>query len=197
MDVPKLLDNLEALVENSWRFMNKAWGVDLEEFFELVNKIRTSLPEDVWRASRLTKDSQRIYEDARHEAEQIVERATKEAERILADARAQAARIIDEHEVTRLATAQAKEIREKAERDAAELKRDADEYALGVLEKLEAQLRTASQTLQREWDQLCKESLHGVENHIETVVQIIHRGREKLGKRLERSDRTTAAERQE
>jgi cell division septum initiation protein DivIVA len=149
IDVPKLLDRLEDLVEGSRHFFNKAWGVDLEEFYILTNKIKASLPDDVRKATRLTKDSQRIVDEARMEAEQVVERAKKEAERLVVDARSEAERLKDNHEIVRLATTQAKELLSQAEEGAAQMKRGADEYALDVLTRLENEVTGLMRTIQK------------------------------------------------
>ena len=149
IDVPKLIDRLEDLVENSRHFFNKAWGIDLEEFYILTNKIKASLPDDVRKATRLAKDTQRITEEARLEAEQLVERARKDADRIIADAKAEAERLKDAHEIARLATVQAKEMLTQAEQGANEMQRGADEYALDVLTRLENEVARVMSTIQR------------------------------------------------
>lgn len=149
IDVPKLIDRLEDLVEGSRHFFNKAWGIDLEEFYILTNKIKASLPDDVRKATRLTKDSQRIVEEARMEAEQLLDRARKEADRLLTDAKSEAARMTDSHEIARMATAQAKEIVVQAEQSATEMRRGADEYAIDVLARLENEVARAMTTIQK------------------------------------------------
>jgi vacuolar-type H+-ATPase subunit H len=157
IDVPKLIDRLEDLVEGSRHFFNKAWGIDLEEFYILTNKIKASLPDDVRKATRLTKDSQRIVEEARMEAEQILERAKKEADRLVHDAKAEAIRLTDSNEIARMATAQAKEVVAQAEQNAAEMRRGADEYAMDVLSRLENEVARAMTTIQKGREKLERE----------------------------------------
>lgn len=157
IDVPKLIDRLEDLVEGSRHFFNKAWGIDLEEFYILTNKIKASLPDDVRKATRLTKDSQRITDEARMEAEQILERAKKEAERLLTDAKSEADRLMDSHEIARLATTQAKEVVAQAEQNATEMRRGADDYALDVLTRLENEVARAMTTIQKGREKLERE----------------------------------------
>jgi len=149
IDVPKLIDRLEDLVENSRHFFNKAWGIDLEEFYILTNKIKASLPDDVRKATRLTKDSQRIVEEARMEAEQLLERARKEADRMVSDARTEAERLKDNHEISRIAATQAKEMFAQTEEEAMQMRRGADEYALDVLTRLETEVTGAMRTIQK------------------------------------------------
>jgi cell division septum initiation protein DivIVA len=152
-----LLDRLEDLVENSRHFFNKAWGIDLEEFYILTNKIKMALPDDVRKATRLTKDSQRIVEEARLEAEQILERARKEADRMVADAKAEADRLKDGHEIARMATTQAKEMLAQAEESAHEMRRGADDYALDVLTRMENEVTTVMRTIQKGREKLERE----------------------------------------
>ena len=149
IDVPKLIDRLEDLVETSRHFFNKAWGIDVEEFYILTNKIKASLPDDVRKATRLTKDSQRIVDEARMEAESIVDRAKKESERLLKDAHTEVERMKDTHEVMRMVQAQAKEIVKHAEENAAGLRRGADDYALEVLTRLETEVSGVMRTIQK------------------------------------------------
>jgi len=157
IDVPKLIDRLEDLVENSRHFFNKAWGIDLEEFYILTNKIKATLPDDVRKATRLTKDSQRIVDEAQMEAQQILERTKKECDRILSDAKTEGERLKDNHEITRLATAQAKEMLSQAETGAIEMRRGADEYALEVLTKLENEMARHMTSIQRGREKLERE----------------------------------------
>ena len=157
VDVLKMLDKLEELVEGAVHLFNKAWFVDLEEFFVLTNRIRASLPEEVKRASRVAVDSDKIVGAAREEASLMAGQAREEAARIIEAAGQEAARLVDSSEIDRLATAQAKEIVAAAEQTAREVRSGADEYA--------------------------KEVLTSLENFAAKVIGTIQRGREKLEQR--------------
>lgn len=157
-DILKLLDGLEELAENAYSFFGRAWGIDLEEFHMLTNKIRASLPDEVRRASRVASDSDKIVSAAKEEAAVITERATEEANRIVEEARQMAAKLIDTSEINKLAKAQAQDILSNAEATAREIRRGADEYA--------------------------REVLSAIENHLATVMGTLQRGREKLETRI-------------
>lgn len=148
-DILKLLDCLEELAENTQTFFGKAWGMDLEEFHMLTNKIRASLPDEVRRASRVANDSDKIVSAAKEEAEVIMEQATEEANRVVGEARQMAAKLVDTSEINRLAKAQAQEIVANAEAAAREVRRGADEYAREVLASIESHLGTVLGTLQK------------------------------------------------
>ncbi len=85
------------------------------------------MPEEVRAAKRINA-----------EGERIIEKAQEEAERILARAQEQAAFLIDERGLTQSADAQSRQIVATAHRDADDIRRGADEYAVGVLVGLEA-----------------------------------------------------------
>ena len=82
------------------------------------------------------------------EGERIIEKAQDEAERIVARAQEQAAFLIDERGLTQSAEAQSREIIGDAHRDADGIRRGADEYAVGVLVSLEADVNKTLQSIQ-------------------------------------------------
>jgi len=154
MDVLKMLDKLEELVENALHLFNKAWFVDLEEFFVLTNRIRASLPDEVKRASRVATDTDRIVGGAREEAAHLVEQARDECEKLVASAREQAARLVDASEINQLATVQARDMVAAAEETARDIRAGSDEYAKEVLTRLENFASGIIGTIQRGRDKL-------------------------------------------
>ena len=157
-DILKLLDQLEDLAEGTQSFMGRAWGLNLEEFHMLTNKIRASLPDEVRRANRVASDSDKIVSAAKEEAEMINEQAAQEANRIVEEARQMASKLIDSSEINRLAKAQAQDLLSHAEVHSRETKRGADEYA--------------------------REVLAAIENHLAKVMGTLQKGREKLEVRI-------------
>ncbi|NLN79244.1 MAG: hypothetical protein GX141_10040 [Armatimonadetes bacterium] len=157
-DILKLLDSLEELAENAYSFFGRAWGMDLEEFHMLTNKIRASLPDEVRRASRVANDSDKIVAAAKEEAAIINEKAIEESNRVVEEARHMAAKLIETSEINRLAKAQAQDIMANAESSAREIRRGADEYA--------------------------REVLAAMENHLAGVMGTLQKGREKLDVRI-------------
>ncbi|NLN75150.1 MAG: hypothetical protein GX139_02415 [Armatimonadetes bacterium] len=166
-DILKLLDSLEELAENSYSLFGKAWGVDLEEFHMLTNKVRASLPDEVRRATRVANDSDKIVSAAKEEANIIAEKAIDEANRVVEEARQMAAKLIDTSEINRLAKAQAQDIMANAEASAREIRRGADEYARDVLAAME--------------------------NHLANVMGALQKGREKLEVRISSQQPVEAA----
>lgn len=148
-DLVALLKDLEDLADEPYAFMGRAWGLNLEEFHMLTNKIRASLPDEVRRASRVANDSDKIVSAAKEDAEAITEQATREANRIIEEARQMAAKLVDTADVTRLAKAQAQELISRAEAASRETRRGADEYAREVLAAIECHLAKVMGTLQK------------------------------------------------
>ncbi|MCL5104707.1 MAG: hypothetical protein M1133_11430 [Armatimonadetes bacterium] len=157
-DILKLLDSLEDMGDKSPQFCGKAWGLDLEEFHMLINKIRASLPDEVRRASRVATDSDKIVMAAREEAGMITEQASEQAGRVVDEARQMAAKLVDTSEINRLAKSQAQEIMSNAEAASRDIRRGADEYA--------------------------REVLAAIENHLAKVMGTLQKGREKLEVRI-------------
>jgi hypothetical protein len=172
-DILKLIDSLEDLTDRPYSLFNRAWGVDLEEFHMLTNKIRASLPDEVRKAKNLTSDSDKIVAATREEAEAIEAQARLECDRITKEAREMATHLIETSEVSKMAKAQAQEILSGAEKAAREQCRGADEYAKQVLISVENHLAKVMGTLQRGRDQLDMR----IDNHeADTVVLPATRG---------------------
>lgn len=169
VDIFRLLDDLEELHERAKHIplVNGLIGFDHEQFYYLVLKIRANLPEDLKKAHRVAKDTERIVEEARDaasqqldtgraEANRVIEEARTEAARLIEQARGQAAAMVDNTEISRLATAQAHEIVRRAETEASEIRKGADEYAKDVLVNMEGVLGKALSTVQRGREMLDK-----------------------------------------
>jgi len=128
--------------------------VNEDELYALVTKIRTSLPEDVKAAGRITRDADHIVSDAKEQAAQITDQARAEGAKVVEDAKVEAAQLVDSSEIKRLATAQAKEIIVASEDEARITKAGADEYAKEVLDDLEGFVNRVLNTIQRGRDKL-------------------------------------------
>ena len=98
MDIIKLLNELERLIDEQKTVMGLAWNFHPEDYHDITNKIRASLPEDVKKASRVTAESDKIVDKARDDAEQTLEDATLEADEIIREARINAERHLRETE---------------------------------------------------------------------------------------------------
>lgn len=101
------------------------------------------MPDEVRQAKRITEDASRITERARDDADQVLARAQE-----------QAAQLLEERELVKLAQQRAGEIIDQATSEAAEVRRGADEYAAGVLIRLEGECIKALTSIKRGIDML-------------------------------------------
>ena len=102
-----------------------------------------SVPDEVRQARRITE-----------EATRITERAQEEADAIIARAQQQAAQMLEERELVRAAQQRAAEIIDASQNEAREIRRGADEYAAGVLIRLEGECIKALTSIKRGIDML-------------------------------------------
>ena len=130
IEIQLLLDRLEAmLVAGRQLPFTSGVVVDRDQFFDVINQMRISIPEEVKKARRMQQ-----------ERERLIAQANEEAERIIGLAREQAADLVHEHEVLKQAEQQAQQVLAQVQDEAQEVRAGADDYALVVLQQLEQRL---------------------------------------------------------
>ena len=117
--------------------------LDQAAVLELIDQLRVSVPDEVRQAKRISEEATRITERAREEGDQVVARGQQ-----------QAAQMLEERELVRMAQQRAGEILDAANLEAAEVRRGADEYAAGVLIRLEGECIKALTSIKRGIDML-------------------------------------------
>ncbi len=117
--------------------------LDQATVLELIDQLRVAVPDEVRQARRITEEAGRITERAREEGDAIVGRA-----------QGQAAQMLEERELVRAAQQRAGEILDHAQAEAQEVRRGADEYAAGVLIRLEGECIKALTSIKRGIDML-------------------------------------------
>ncbi|HET7685141.1 MAG TPA: hypothetical protein VFM19_01905 [Candidatus Limnocylindria bacterium] len=117
--------------------------LDQAAVLELIDQLRVSVPDEVRQAKRITEEASRITERARDEGDQVIARAQE-----------QAAQLLEERELVQMAQRRAAELIEQAQAEAAEVRRGADEYAAGVLIRLEGECIKALTSIKRGLDML-------------------------------------------
>lgn len=117
--------------------------LDQATVLELIDQLRISVPEEVRQARRITEEATRVTERAREEGDAIIARAQE-----------QAVQLLEERELVRAAQQRAAEIIDAAHAEARELRRGADEYAAGVLIRLEGECIKALTSIKRGIDML-------------------------------------------
>lgn len=117
--------------------------LDQAAVLELIDQLRVAVPPEVAQARRITEEASRITERAREEGDAVIARAQE-----------QAARMLEDRELVQMAKQRAAEIIDTATREAADIRRGGDEYAAGVLIRLEGECIKALTSIKRGIDML-------------------------------------------
>jgi len=131
MSIYRVIDKMESYVrEGTWLF---GWRILSEErLVEYIEKMRSTLPEEVGRAKVIATNKDRVIREAQEKAQSIVDEATT----------AHSA-LVDQSEIARQARATAEVVLREAEEKARRIRQGADTYAAQILAELEARLSTA------------------------------------------------------
>jgi hypothetical protein len=132
MSIYRVLDKLEAYVHTGTVLPLKRRILSEERLYEFIEKIRSTLPEEMGRAKLIAKDKDRVMREAQERAQAIV-----------TDASEAHAQLVDDHEIVRRARITAETVLREAEAKAARVREGADTYAAQVLTDLDARLSTA------------------------------------------------------
>ncbi|MGE5578808.1 MAG: ATPase [Bacillota bacterium] len=127
MDVLALLDKLDGYLSECSRMpLVGKLLVDEDEVFGIIDDLRAALPQELEQAKWLLKERERILQEARKEAEDIVK-----------DAQGQIASLASESIIAKEARAQADELMDRAREVAQEINAGAREYADDVMKRVE------------------------------------------------------------
>lgn len=130
MDLLSALNELEELVESSSKIpLTKRVMLDEDRILDLLDRIRTTIPEEIRQAKWIIQEREKVLNDSQKEAMRILEDAQKELEK-----RA------DDSEIARQAKVLAEEIVSKAESVAKEIREGARGYADDILANLQESL---------------------------------------------------------
>ena len=174
INVLHLIDRLESLVAEGTRipFLRRAM-IDEQEFMDIIDQLRVSLPEELRQARRITQERERLLAEGKAEAERIINMAQEQAAFLLQDtelsksAERRAQMIIEEAqrqavEMVEQARQRAEALSSEAERQAAEVRAGADAYARDVLGTLEQELNRQLLMIRKGLSMLDKHSDVGV-----------------------------------
>jgi cell division septum initiation protein DivIVA len=150
MDILHLIDRLEEILNESRPFpFTRNVIVDEDRVLDLIDQMRVAIPEEVKKAQQLLAQRDRILAQAQ-----------EEANRTLALAREKSEQLVERDAIVQAAHVRAEEIVAQAHADIQNTRRDADEYALETLTRLEMELdrslnqvRNGIRTLQNETEQ--------------------------------------------
>lgn len=137
MDVLRLLDDLEDIIENSSSipFSGRVL-LDREDIIELIKEIRIQLPDEVKQAQWIKEERNKILIDAQQEAENIIANAKKHIEEL-----------VEKDKIVELAKRKGEEIIINAEEQAREIKIASTQYADDILKKIERDILSIKETI--------------------------------------------------
>ena len=145
MDVLVLIDKLDELVQNAKGvpLSQDQVRVDREEIWEIIDQMRSTIPEEIKQARWIVKERQEMLAEAK-----------REAERVIKEAREKQDQLISQEEVTRQAERGAEDIIEDARGREREIRLGAEDYADEILNTLEVNLQKFLAAVQRGRDRL-------------------------------------------
>jgi len=130
VDVLVLIDKLDEIVNNARPMpMTDKVMIEREEIYDILDQMRTTIPEEIKQARWIVKERQEMLAEAKTESDRIVKEANDQAERL-----------VSEQEVVKMAERNAAQIMEDARAREREIRLGAEDYADEVLETLETNL---------------------------------------------------------
>jgi cell division septum initiation protein DivIVA len=139
MDVLVLIDRLHDLVRSAKRVpLREQVRVEKEQLYELLDRMRSTIPEEVKQARWIVRERQAMLAAAEREAERIVREAGERQ-----------AELVCGHELIRRAGRATAEIIDDARARARAIRVGAEDYAGEILETLELNLAKFVAAVQR------------------------------------------------
>jgi vacuolar-type H+-ATPase subunit H len=139
MDLQYLIDRLEGMVTGAKRMpITNKLMLDEQELADLIDQMRTVLPEEVRSARKVLRERDSIIAEAQQQADDILKTAHEQAEMLL-----------DQQGLMAEAEARARQYMEEVEADVQERINGADEYARQVLGQLREQLARHLSTIEK------------------------------------------------
>jgi cell division septum initiation protein DivIVA len=145
MDILHLVDRLEELFNESrpiW--FTRSVVINEDKFLDIIDQMRVSIPDEIKKAQQLLNQKDRILAQAQEEANRTIQLAREKGEQI-----------VEKDGIVQAAQARSEQIIAQARNEGEIVRRDADEYALDALTKLEMeverylnQIRNGIQVLQ-------------------------------------------------
>jgi hypothetical protein len=130
MDLQYLIDRLETMVTSARRMpITGKLMLDEQELADLIDQMRTVLPEEVRAARKVLRERDGIISEAQQQADEILKTAHEQAEMLL-----------DQEGLLAEAQARANQYMEEAIQAAQDRVEGADDYARQVLSQLQQQL---------------------------------------------------------
>lgn len=139
-----LVDRLEAVINSGSRLpLSTRVFIDEREALDVLDLMRTTVPEEIKQARRVNTEREKILAQAQTEANRLVSQAQERVERL-----------VGEDSVRAAAEDRARDLIQGARRDADEVRRGADDYALELLDRLDADVHRIQSSVRNAIDAL-------------------------------------------
>lgn len=139
-----LIEQLEEILDRGTKVpLTGKIMVDEEVVLEILDGIRSVLPEEIRQANILLAERDRLMEDARNEGQKILDRAQKQAEHLL-----------QEDEITVQSRAFAEDVVKKAQQYSREVKVGALKYSDDLLHDVETKLEETFKAIKTSREEL-------------------------------------------
>lgn len=141
-----MLDRLEDFVESGMRVpLLGKFVLDEAQFFELCNKLRTSLDPAIKQAELTNREVERIVKESEFRAKQVMDRAQEDAKTLT-----------QENVILKAARDEAERILTETKRQANEMQAQAYQYAFKVMSELDRHLSATLGNVKAGEDELKK-----------------------------------------
>lgn len=130
MDILHLVDRLEELFNSGIHIpLTNETIVNEERFLELIDQLRVAVPDEVKKSQQILSQKDRLLAQAQEESQRTVELARERVELL-----------VQRDAIATAAGSRADQIVQQARLEAETTRRDADDYVLESLSKLEAEI---------------------------------------------------------
>ena len=210
-DIFRLLSELEDLIDKAPKKLGMMFRFDEDRFHMTILKIRANLPEEMKRASKLARESERIVEESRSHAEQIIQDTRRQAVSELERGKQDAVKLRESTQtelnaMKKSTQIEADRLKREAEREAEKLVFEANAKALQLVEEAkqraselvtenvimqEAQIQAQEQlyradqeahSVKRGADDYARDVLANLEGVLGKAIGQVQRGRDLLEK---------------
>jgi vacuolar-type H+-ATPase subunit H len=150
MDILYLVDRLENLIASSRRMpLVNSILIKEGDLLNIVDQMRTSIPDEVKQARRIIQEKERILAQAQADASTLLSHAREESERAMNREGLLRAAEMRSQELVRQAQEQAHTVMQQAEEHSEHLKLDAGAYVAETLRNLKDHLASIEMDISR------------------------------------------------
>ncbi len=156
------LDIIEDIIESGRNvpFSNRV-SIEKEKIFEVISEIRMNLPVELRNAQRIIEEHDKIIDEARTRAEQLISAAEQRCYELT-----------NESEIVAKATEHATEVMEETKKNARELRINAIDYADEVIAKTEANIKHARDIIANQYALM--------EEYMDRIIDVMNKNRQEL-----------------